>query len=77
VAQFKRSDFSTCVAPRLGRIKTVTSPEIIGHIHTFFLEDRRILAKSIVEKVFILRERVGLIIHEDLNIQKLLAKWVL
>jgi hypothetical protein len=29
VAQFKRGDFSTCVAPRPGRPKTMTTPEII------------------------------------------------
>jgi len=29
VAQFKRGDFSTCDAPRPGRTKTVTIPEII------------------------------------------------
>jgi transposase len=29
VARFKRSDFSTCDAPRPGRPKTVTTPEII------------------------------------------------
>ena len=29
VAQFKRGDFSTCNAPRPGRPKTVTNPEII------------------------------------------------
>ena len=28
-AQFKRGDFSTCDAPRLGRPKTVTTPELI------------------------------------------------
>jgi len=33
VAQFKRCDFSTCDAPRPGRLKTVTTPEIIHHIH--------------------------------------------
>jgi len=31
-AQFKRGDFSTCDAPRPGRPKTVTSPEIIDQI---------------------------------------------
>jgi len=46
VVQFKR-DFSTCDAPRHGRPKTVTTPEIIDQIHELILEDRRILAKSI------------------------------
>jgi len=49
VAQFKRGDFSTCVAPRPGRPKTVTTPEIIDQINELFLEDRRISAKSIAE----------------------------
>jgi len=33
VAQFKRGDFSTCDAPRPGRPKTMTTPEIIDQIH--------------------------------------------
>ena len=33
VAQFKSNDFSTCVAPRPVRPKTVTTPEIIDQIH--------------------------------------------
>jgi len=45
VAQFKRGDFSTCDAPRPGRPKTVTTPEIIDQIHELILEDRRISAK--------------------------------
>ena len=32
VAQFKRGDFSTCVAPRPRRHKTVTTPEFIDKI---------------------------------------------
>jgi len=42
VAQFKRGDFSTCDAPRPGRTKTVTTPEIIDKIHELILEDRLI-----------------------------------
>ena len=37
VAQFKRGDVSTCDAPRPGRHKTVTTPEIIDQIHELFL----------------------------------------
>jgi len=40
------------------------------------LEDRRISAKSIAEQLGISRERIGSIIHEDLDIRKLSSKWV-
>jgi len=51
MAQFKRGDFSTCLAPRPGRHKTVTTPEIIDQIRWLILEDRRISAKSIAEQL--------------------------
>ena len=76
VTQFKRGDFSTCDAPRPGRPKRVTTPEIIDQILQLILEDRRISAKSIAEQLGISRERVGSIIHEDLDMRKLSAKWV-
>ena len=76
MAQFKRGDFSTCDAPRPGRPKTVTTPEIIDRIHELILVDRRISAKSKAEQLGISRERVGSIIHEDLDMRKLSAKWV-
>jgi len=68
VVQFKCGDLSTCDAPRPGRTKTATNPEIIDQIHELILEDHRILAKSIAEQLGISRERVGSIIHEDLDI---------
>jgi len=74
VAQFKRGDSSTCDAPRPGRPRTVTTPEIIDQIHELILEDRRISAKSIAEQLGISRERIGSIIHEDMDIRKLSAK---
>ena len=76
VAQFKHSDFFTCDAPHPGRPKTVTTPAIIDQIHELILEDTRISAKSIAEQLGISRERVGSIIHEDLDMRKLSAKWV-
>ena len=72
VVQFKRGDFSTCVAPRPGRPKTVTTPEIIDQIYEIILEDRLISAKSISEQLDISREWVGFIIHEDLDMPKCL-----
>ena len=65
VAQYKCGDFSTCHAPRLGQPKTVTTSDIIDQIHELILEDGRISAKSIAEKLGISRERVGSVIHED------------
>jgi len=47
--------FSTCDAPRPGRPKTVTIPEIIDQIHELILEDRRISTKSIAEQLGISR----------------------
>ena len=76
VVQFKRGDFSTCDPPRPRQHKTVTTPEIIDQIYELILEDRRISTKSIVEKPGISRERVGSIIHEQLDMRKLSANWV-
>ena len=76
MAQFKSGDFSTRDAPRPGRHKTVTTPEIIDHIHDLILEDSRISTKSIAEQLGISRERVGSIIYEDLDMRKVSAKWV-
>jgi len=76
VTQFKRRDFFTCDVLRPGRLKTVTTPEIIDQIHELILEERRISAKSIAEQLGISRERVGFIIHEDLDMRKHSAKWV-
>ena len=76
VTQFKRGDFYTCDEPRPGRTKTVTTPEIIDQIHRLILEDRRISAKSIAEQLGTSRERFRFIIHEDLDMRKLSAKWI-
>ena len=76
VAQVKHGDFSTCKVPRPGRPRTVTTQERIDQIHELILEDCRISAKSIAEQLGISRERVGSIIHEDLDLRKLSAKWV-
>jgi len=76
VAQFKHGDFFTCDAPRPGRPKTVTTQEIIDQIHELILEDCWISAKSMSEHLGISREQVGTVLHEDLDMRKLSAKWV-
>ena len=54
----------------------MTIPEIIDQIQELILEDCRISAKSIAEQLGISRDRVGSIIHEDLDMWQLSAKWV-
>jgi len=54
--------------------RKVTTPEIIDQIYELILEDRRISVKSIAEQLGMSRERVGSIIHEDLDKRKLSAK---
>ena len=54
----------------------MTTLEIIEQIHELTLEDCRISVKSIAEQLGISRERVESIIHEDLDMWKLSAKWV-
>jgi hypothetical protein len=76
VDQYKCGKFSTCVAPRPGRNRTVTTPEFINHIHNLILEDRRILAKPLAKKLGISRERVGSIIREHLDVRTFSTKWV-
>jgi len=75
VAQFKRGDFSTCDAPRRGRPRTVTTPEIIDQIQELILEDCRISAKSMGEQLGISCEWVWSTIHGDLDMRKLSIKW--
>jgi len=76
VAKFKRGDLSTCVVPHPGRLKTVTTSEISDQIHELILEDCRISNKSISGQLGISRERVGSIIHEDLDMWKHSAEWI-
>ena len=54
----------------------MNAPEIIDQIHEIILEDLRISAKSIAEKLGISCERVGSIIDENLDKRKFSAKWV-
>jgi len=52
----------------------VTTPDIIDQFQELIFEDRQISAKSLAEQLGISRERVGSIIHDDLDMRKLSAK---
>ena len=55
----------------------MTTPEITEQIHELISDDHRISAKSTAEQLGISHERVGSIIHEDLDMRKLYVKWAL
>jgi hypothetical protein len=40
------------------------------------LDDRRVKAREISETIGISKERVGYILHEELDMKKLCARWV-
>jgi len=47
----------------------VTTIQFTDQIHELILEDGQISAKPIAEQLIISRERVGFIIHEDLDMR--------
>ena len=74
-AEFKRgrtSPTSLEVDLREGRPKSATTPEIIEQVH----DDRRMKVREIAETIGISKERVGYILHEELDMKKLCARWV-
>ena len=75
-AVFKRGRTSLEDNPREGRPKSATTPEIIKQVHDMVLDDRRMKVREIAETIGISKERVGYILHEELDMKKLCARWV-
>lgn len=74
--EFKRGRTSLEDDPRSGRPKTATTPEMVDKVHDLVLNDRRLKASEIAEAVGISKERVLYILHEELDMRKLSARWV-
>ncbi|XP_014483746.1 PREDICTED: uncharacterized protein LOC106746967 [Dinoponera quadriceps] len=75
-AEFKRSRTSLEDDPREGRPKTATTPETIEKVLNIVLDDRRVKVYEMTEAVGISEERVRSILHEELGMRKLCARWV-
>lgn len=75
-AEFKRGRTSLEDDPREGRPKTATTPETIEKVHDIVLDDRRVKVREIAEAVGISEERVRNILHKELEMRKLCARWV-
>jgi transposase len=76
VAEFKRGRSDLKDEHRSGRPISVTTPGDIDSVHDMILENRRIGLTRTAEILHISYERVFHIVHHDLGMSKLAAKWV-
>jgi len=74
-ADIKRGCTSLKDDPCEGRPKSATTPEII-EVHHMVLDDRQMKVREIAETIGISKECVGYILHEELDMKKLCARWV-
>ena len=66
-AEFKCGRTGLKDDPRNGRPKSATTPEIIEQVHDTVLDDRRMKVLEISDTIGISKERVGYILHEELD----------
>jgi len=76
VPEFKRGRTRLEVDPREGCPKSATTPEIIEQVHDMLLDDRRMKVREIAETIGISKERLGYILHEEVDMKKLCTRWV-
>jgi transposase len=74
--EFKHGRASLEDDPHEGRPKSATTAEIIEQVHDMVLDDRRMKVREIAETIDISKERVGYILHEELDMKKLCVRWV-
>jgi len=75
-AEFKPGRTSLEDGPREGRPKSATTSEIIEQVRDMVLDDRRMKMREIAETIGISKERVGYILHEELDMKKFCARWL-
>jgi len=75
-AEFKRGRTSLEDDPRKGCPESTPPPEIIEQVHDMVWDDRRMKLSEIAETTGISKERVGYILHEELDMKKLCARLV-
>jgi histone-lysine N-methyltransferase SETMAR len=69
-AEFRRGRTSLEDDPREGRPNSATTLEITEQVHDMELDDRRMKLREIAETIGISKERVGYILHEELDMKK-------
>jgi len=74
-AEFKRGRTSLEDDPREGLPNSAT-PKIIEQVHDMPSDERRIKVREIAETMGFSKQRGGYILHEELGMKKLCARWV-
>jgi len=77
VNKFKHGRIFTCDASRSERPIEIATPEIIDKVHDIVLIDRRVKVRELVEATGISHGTVISILHEQLGMKKLSARWML
>lgn len=75
-ALFKSGRTSLEDDPREGRPKTATTPQMIQKVHEMVFDDLRVKVRELAETIGISKERIGNILHDELHMKKLCARWV-
>jgi len=75
-AEFKRGCTSLEDDPCERHPKSATPPEIMKEVHDVVLDDWQMKVRESAETIGISKEHVGYILHEELDIKKLCARWV-
>jgi len=75
-AGFKHGHTSLEDDPREGHPTSATTPEIIEQVHDMVWDDRQMKVHEIAETIGISKECAGYILHEELDMKKLCARWV-
>lgn len=75
-SEFKRGSMSTNDAPRSGRPKMAADEGNVEKVKEIVLSDRRLKVREIAEASGIPKSSVFRILHEDLGMKKLCARWV-